>query len=196
MNQPAAIRLANEFVALEPLSEEHKTGLTAAASDPRIWINTPLNGGSFDAYWRISRDEQAAGTQLPFAVRRLSDAKLVGMTRLFDIAPEHMRLEIGWTWYTPETWGSAVNPAAKRLLLSHCLDDWGAHRVQFLTDNRNIHSQTALRKLGAVFEGVLRAHRIRPDGTRRDSHCFSILPEDWPKVREGLDARLAAFAGS
>ncbi|GGE27322.1 N-acetyltransferase [Agaricicola taiwanensis] len=196
MTGPAAIRLANAFVALEPLSEDHRAGLAAAAADPVIWKNTPLVGGSFDAYWQLSRAEQANGTQVPFAVRRLSDAKLVGMSRLFDIAPEHKRLEIGWTWYAPETWGTAVNPATKRLLLAHCIETWGARRVQFLTDNLNVHSQTALRKLGATFEGVLRAHRIRPDGSRRDSHSFSILPEDWPRVRDGLDARLQAFAAT
>lgn len=190
---PAARRLANALVALEPLTPDHKAGLAAAAADPVIWKNTPLMGGSFETYWDLTRAEQATGTQVIFAVRRRSDARLVGMSRLFDISAENKRLEIGYTWYAPQTWGTAVNPAAKRLLLEHCFDDWQARRVQFLTDNRNLHSQTALKKLGATHEGVLRAHRIRPDGSRRDSHVFSILPEEWPAVRQKLDERLAAY---
>lgn len=190
---PRAIRLANAFVSLEPLEDAHRDGLAASAADPVIWKNTPLMGGSFEAYWDLTRDEQASGAQIPFAVRRLSDARLVGMSRLFDISVENKRLEIGYTWYAPQTWGTAVNPAAKRLLLEHCFDDWQARRVQFLTDNRNLHSQTALKKLGATHEGILRAHRIRPDGSRRDSHVFSILPEEWPAVRQKLDERLAAY---
>jgi RimJ/RimL family protein N-acetyltransferase len=191
---PAAIRLANHVVALEPLLPEHRAGLAHAAAHPSIWRHTPLMGGSFDSYWEMACAEQAAGAHLPFAIRRLADARLVGMSRLFEIRPEHKSCEIGYTWYAPDTWGTAVNPAAKRLLLEHCFEHWGARRVQFMTDHLNERSQAAITKLGATREGVLRAHRIRPDGSRRDSVVFSILPEEWPEVRRRLDERLAIEA--
>jgi RimJ/RimL family protein N-acetyltransferase len=112
------------------------------------------------------------------------------MSRLFEIDAMHRRCEIGYTWYIPEVWGTSVNPEAKFLLLTHCFETWGAARVQFKTDHENLRSQAAIAKLGAVKEGVLRAHMIRPDGTQRDSVIYSITREEWPGVKAGLKARL------
>lgn len=183
--------LENAFVRLEPLQDDHRDDLARAASDPRIWRHTALTGGSFATYWDDARCEQATGAQLPFAVRVRKTGALVGMSRLFRIDPEHLTCEIGYTWYSPAVWGSAVNPAAKRLLLGHCFEAWSARRVQFLVDHLNERSQAAVERLGAKREGVLRAHRIRPDGSRRDSVVFSIIAAEWPEVRTALDARLA-----
>ena len=91
----------------------------------------------------------------------------------------------------PEFWGTVVNPEAKLLLLGHAFDGWGARRVQFKVHHANLRSQAAVEKLGAVREGVLRAHMIQPDGSRRDSVVFSIIREEWPAVKAGLEARLA-----
>ncbi len=189
---PAAIRLANAHVALEPLEEAHRAGLAAAAADPRIWTHMAFKGGDFDGYFDAARAGRATWGELPFAVR-LPSGRAVGMTRFFQIDPDHRTLEIGHTWYHPDVWAGAVNPSAKRLLLAHAFEGWGALRVQFLTDILNTRTQGAIARLGATREGVLRAHRIRPDGSSRDSVVFSILRDEWPAVRDGLDARIGGF---
>ena len=135
----------------------------------------------------------AAGEQVPFAVRLLSDGRLIGMSRLFEIDAAHRRLELGYTWYIPEFWGTAVNPDAKLLLLTHVFEGWGARRVQFKIHHGNLRSQAAVEKLGAVREGVLRAHMIQPDGSRRDSVVLSIIADEWPTVKARLQERLSSL---
>jgi N-acetyltransferase len=181
--------LSGAIVRLEPLTAEHASEIEAASNDPRIWTHT--------AFARTAKDYVSAaliamemGEQIPFVVRRLSDAKVVGMSRLFEIDAHHLRCEIGYTWYIPEEWGTKVNPESKLLLMTHCFEAWSARRVQFKTDHENLRSQAAIAKLGAHKEGVLRAHMIRPDGTQRHSVIYSVTREDWPKVKAGLEARV------
>ena len=181
--------LAGRHVQLELLEQAHIAGLTDAAADPAIWRHTAF-GPSQDAYFSAAFDAQASGEQIPFAVRRVKDGKLLGMTRLFEIDEAHKRCEIGYTWYIPEEWGTGTNPEAKLLLLSHCFENWGARRVQFKTDHENLRSQAAIAKLGAVKEGVLRAHMIRPDGSQRDSMIYSITREELQDVKARLEARV------
>jgi len=133
------------------------------------------------------------GTAYVFTVIDRATNRIVGSTRYMDIQAEHRGVEIGWTWYAPEVWGTAVNPECKLLLLTHAFEEWGAVRVMLKTDHRNARSQAAIRKLGAVYEGTLRQHRVRPDGTLRDTVVFSILDREWPAVRAGLYARLQAL---
>ena len=99
--------------------------------------------------------------------------------------------EIGWTWYSPSVWGTVLNPECKLLLLAHAFEDWGAVRVQLKTDNNNLRSQRAILKLGAKYEGRLRHHRFRADGTLRDTMMYSILREEWAGVKVSLLARIA-----
>jgi hypothetical protein len=118
---------------------------------------------------------QESRLEYPFTVVRLADGRVVGSTRYMDVQAASKGVEIGWTWYAPETWGTVVNPEAKFLLLRHAFEAWGAIRVQLKTDLKNLRSQAAIKKLGAKEEGVLRRHRFRRDGTIRDSVIFSII---------------------
>jgi RimJ/RimL family protein N-acetyltransferase len=186
--------LAGRFVRLEPLADSHIAELAEAAGDERIWGYSVR--GDIGDYLKAAQEGLANGRQLPFAVRLIAENRLVGMSRLFDMAPEHRRLELGYTWYVPEVWGSAVNPEAKRLLLGHAFEAWGARRVEFKIHHANLRSQAAVAKLGAVREGVLRSHMILPGGVRRDSVVFSILDGEWPAVRERLDVRLVALSAA
>jgi RimJ/RimL family protein N-acetyltransferase len=150
-----------------------------------------LPAGGLPAYLDIAYSLAKPDVHVPFVVVRRSDDAVVGMSRMFDIRPEHGGLEIGYTWYVPEAHGTKINPAAKRLLLGYAFD-LGFERVQLKTDVRNKQSQAAMTKLGATREGVLR-HQLRlPDGRWRDTVFFSILSAEWPAVRAGLDARLTA----
>jgi RimJ/RimL family protein N-acetyltransferase len=137
---------------------------------------------------------QKVGTECPFTVFTKADNVIVGSTRYMDVRPSQKGLEIGWTWYSSKVWGTAVNPECKFLLLRHAFEDWGAIRVQLKTDNNNVHSQRAISKLGAKFEGRLRNHRLRRDGSYGDSMMYSVTVEEWrDKVAEGLQARIDGF---
>ncbi len=119
------------------------------------------------------------------------DSVCIGQTCYLAIAPEHARVEIGGTWYAPAAQGSRVNPACKLLMLGHAFA-CGAERVELKTDALNARSRAAMLKMGAQFEGVHRHHMRRPDGTWRDTAWFSVLRAEWPGVKAGLEARLAA----
>jgi RimJ/RimL family protein N-acetyltransferase/protein-tyrosine-phosphatase len=185
--------LVGRFVRLEPLAEEHREGLRSAADDERIWehMTGVARGPEFDRYFDNALAEEAARKRVPFAVRLLATGVLVGGTAYLDPVPMHRRVEIGSTWYRPDVWATAVNPECKLLLLAHAFDTLGLNRVTFVTDVRNLRSQAAIAKLGAVREGVLRAHMITRDGRIRDSVIFGITAAEWPGVRERLVARLA-----
>jgi RimJ/RimL family protein N-acetyltransferase len=188
------VTLTGRFVRLEPLTEAHRAGLRAAADDPRIWefTLTDARGPGFEAWFDAALNQRADGTRFPFAVVRLADGRLVGSTSYLDPVPQHRRVEIGSTWYAPDAWGTAVNPECKLLLLAHAFDELQWNRVALVTDLLNRRSQAAIEKLGAVREGVLRAHMISQGGRLRDSVLYSIVRADWPAVRAGLAARTAA----
>ena len=183
--------LRNAWVTLEPLAADHFAGLQRAADDPRIWELTVRSGfGPVFTGWFA---DAPAGGRLAFAVRT-PNGELVGSTSLIDLNPAHRTAEVGNTWYAAAAQGTAVNPACKRLLLGHAFDGLGLNRVQFQVDARNARSQAAVVKLGAVREGVLRRHKVTHAGWVRDTVVFSVVADEWPAVRDRLDARLAGFA--
>jgi RimJ/RimL family protein N-acetyltransferase len=177
-------------VRLEPLTPAHREGLAAAANHPEIWAHmpTPAHGAAFGAWFESALAVAVAGREAVWAVR--VGGELVGSTRFLAIEAAHRRLEIGHTWYARSVWATQVNPACKFALLRHAFEGLDFNRVEFKTDNRNLRSQAAVAKLGAVKEGVFRAHMVRADGSLRDSVYFSVVRADWPSVRERLATRL------
>ena len=105
--------------------------------------------------------------------------------------PEHGSVEIGWTWLHPSAWGTGVNVEAKLLMLRQAFETWGVRRVELKTDAQNERSRGAMEAMGAVFEGIHRKHMLVRAGENRDSAWYSIVDDDWPRVRVGLAARLA-----
>ena len=184
--------LTGRWVRLEPLAEAHREPLRAAADDERIWRHTITiaRGPGFDEWFDDALVQHAAGSRTPFAVRRLADGELIGSTSYLDVVLKHKRVEIGSTWYRPQVWATAVNPECKLLLLAHAFDVLGVNRVALVTDRTNERSRAAIAKLGAVQEGVLRAHMVVQGGRVRDSVVFSITAGEWPAVRDRLTARL------
>ena len=185
--------LTGRWVQLETLGAEHREPLRAAADDERIWAHTltVARGLEFDRWFEDALASRSAGRQVPFAVRRRDDQAVLGSTSYLDPVPRHRRVEIGSTWYVPAVWGTRVNPECKLLLLAHAFDVLGMNRVSLCTDVRNTRSQAAIEKLGAVKEGVLRAHMITQGDRIRDSVLYSIVRADWPEVKARLSARLA-----
>lgn len=187
--------LTGRHVRLEPLAPalESEVG-RALASDPDAWSIMVNNGGlgGFEGWWADSLGGAARGDRIPYAVRRLQGGEVVGTTGFYSLRHEHRGVEIGSTFYRPDARSGAVNPECKLLLMTHAFEA-GALRVEFVTDALNARSRAALRKLGAVEEGLLRRHKITWTGRVRDTVMFAVTDEDWPRVRAGLQARLSAF---
>lgn len=187
------ITLEGRHVRLEPLRPHHLDGLAAAGADPTIFTWTVSRPKSRDDFANTITRAMAAeerGEEYAFAVVLRESGRIVGSTRYMEVRPAHRGAEIGSTWYARDVWQSQVNPECKLLLLQHAFEDWGALRVQLKTDHMNERSQAAIRKLGAVYEGTLRNHLIRADGTVRHTVYFSITPEEWPAVKAGLLKRI------
>lgn len=187
----SAIPLENAHVRLEPLAPRHKPGLVEAAAAPEIWRYMPARAvilGYADWFdWLLA--EQETGRWLPFAVLS-TDGCIVGQSCYINPREADSGVEIGGTWYAPSAQATAINPAAKYLLLSHAFA-CGAERVELKTDSENARSRAAILKLGAVFEGVHRHHMRRVDGSWRDTAWYSILKAEWPDVKAKLEVRLS-----
>jgi len=188
------VLIQGRYVDLIPLTPEQLPALAEAGRFPEIW--TYILSGSADTPERMRElvglllERQSAGTDLAFTVVRKSDGAPVGMTRFLNIEPAHDTVEIGGSWLTPSLWRTPMNTDAKRRMLAYAFEVGGVHRVQLRTDLRNQRSQRAIERLGAVREGILREHLVTRDGWHRSSVCYSILFEEWPKVRARLDAEL------
>jgi RimJ/RimL family protein N-acetyltransferase len=141
-------------------------------------------------------DRSVRGTDVPFAVVHLESGRIAGATRYMEIRPADRGLEIGGTWYGIEFQRTAVNTECKYLLLQHAFEELKCIRVQFKTDSRNVRSQRAIERIGAVREGMLRNHMILPDGTFRHSVYYSILDSEWPAVKALLQGKLDRSPGS
>ena len=188
------VTLSGNVVRLEPLSLAHATGLLDTGQELATWDYMPVNPcRSIDTMrqW-ISETlaEQAGGTCIPFTIVELMGGRVVGSTRYQNIMRKDRGLEIGWTWLAPEARRSAVNTECKYLLLRHAFEVLAAIRVQLKTDSRNLRSQRAIERLGAIKEGTLRNHMIMPDGYFRHSVFYSILDSEWPLVKASLEAKM------
>ncbi|MGI0090311.1 MAG: GNAT family N-acetyltransferase [Nitrososphaerales archaeon] len=181
-------------VRLEPLDYDHVDALLQAGEGfDWAWMSMDLSSRESMLKWiDAALKAQERNEEYPFVVKLLSERnRIIGSTRYLDVQCNQKGVEVGWTWYSPAVWGTPVNPESKFLLLKHAFEDWGAIRVQLKTDSNNLHSQRAILKLGAKFEGRLRNHRIRQDGTFRDSMIYSIIDSEWPKIRSGLLKRIS-----
>ncbi|MCX6499378.1 MAG: GNAT family protein [Arthrobacter sp.] len=188
------IALSGHGLCAVPLSPQHASALFDFV-DPQMWAGMaaarPLDAADLAALFRARLDDPSV---IPFAVTDQRTGALLGTTSLCDYVPSQQRIEIGGTFFGRQFWGSHVNAASKNMLLGYAFDVLGVHRVAFRCDATNRRSAAAIERLGAQFEGVLRAHRTAPDGGRSNTAVFSILAEEWPRVRDGLGARLAPFA--
>lgn len=186
--------LQGKHVRLEPMTEAHISGLAQIGVGQNFWdfmLYGDMNSGEDMRNWVLEILRRAqAGTDLPFAVIHLASGRVAGATRYLNIMPKDRGLEIGGTWYGPEFQRTVVNTECKYLLLTHAFETLGAIRVQLKTDLRNVRSQKAIERIGAVKEGVLRNHMILPDGRIRHSVYYSILDSEWPDVKSRLDGML------
>jgi N-acetyltransferase len=189
------VTLAGRFAELVPLERAHAAELWKPASHPDVTRYLRIGPMRSIADVELVIDDllagQRSGTDLPFTTRLRSDHRAIGMTRFLRIDRPNDGVEIGGTWLDPAFWRTPINTEAKLLMLRHAFEVEGVHRVQLQTDSRNTRSQTAIARLGATREGVLREDVVLGDGYRRSSVFFSILAPEWPAVRSRLEAALA-----
>jgi N-acetyltransferase len=190
---PAELRpdgpLEGRIVRAEPIQELHREGLREAAErDPEIHRFTNMYTLGFDKWFDLAL---ASETEVPFVV--YVGGKPVGSSRFLNVEEFHRRVEIGWTWLERAQWGTGANIETKYLLLSNAFDGWGAMRVEFKTDARNLRVRGALLGIGATFEGIFRKHMKLPDSIR-DSAWYAIVDDDWPRVKAMLEAKIERHA--
>lgn len=193
------VPLENRWIQLEPLTAGHTAELDAAADDPDEvfrWVYGWRPGpDGLRASVETALAQNEAGTYVTWAIRRRLDGTLVGATSYLDIDAANRRVEVGATWIGRAWWRTEVNTATKLLVLGHGFDTLGLERIALKTDHLNLRSQRAIERLGGRYEGALRHHILRPDGTWRDTVYYSILSAEWPEVRDRLAAALTREAG-
>jgi RimJ/RimL family protein N-acetyltransferase len=207
------ITLTGTHVRLEPLSRAHLPALVAAAasgpSDTYRFTTVPVTKAEAERYVDEALQLQAQGRALPFATIDAKSGRVVGSTRYLNVefwawppgnplqrgedVPDVV--EIGATWLAPDVQRTSINTEAKVLMLTHAFEVWRVHRVSLMTDARNMRSRNAILRLGARFDGVIRAARVAVDGVIRDTAAFSIVEAEWPAVKAGLRAKLSTRSG-
>ncbi|WP_141580871.1 GNAT family N-acetyltransferase [Actinomadura sp. WMMA1423] len=186
--------LTGRYVRLEPLSAEHVKGLFEASKDPELWTwmneRQPATAADMRTLVDTALTACARGLSLPWVQIDAVTGEIAGMTSYYEISPSHRGVCIGHTWLGTRWHRTGLNTEAKLLLMSRAFDDLGAIRVGWHTHVRNERSRAAIERLGASFEGVLRKHRIRADGSIRDTAAYAMTDDEWPAAKRALRARL------
>ena len=188
------VTLHGRLVRLEPLTRDHLDGLVEATEDGSMWdrwyTSIPAPDGMADAIeQRLTWQEE--GFMLPFTTVRQSDGAVLGMTTFYDPQWAVPRVSIGHTWNRASTHGTGTNAESKLLLMTHAFEELGCRCVRYETSWANQQSRTAIERLGARQDGVLRGDRLERNGVLRDTVVYSVLEHEWPSVRTGLEARVA-----
>ncbi|MCB5175662.1 MULTISPECIES: GNAT family N-acetyltransferase [Microvirga] len=191
------VTLSTDRLVLRPLSLDDVPALAAAASDGALWekkTTTVPTPDGFGDYVRKALELQAAGSALPFATVVRDGDRVIGSTRYMNIDAANHRVEIGTTWIARSWQRTFVNTHAKFLMLRHAFETLGCNAVELRTHRLNDQSRAAIERLGAKLDGILRRHMIMPDGHVRDTVVYSIIREEWPGVKAGLEARMTTQA--
>jgi len=185
--------LEGRIVRLEPLELAHVPALAEVALDAAIWrwtIARPQTEADLRDWATAAIRGREAGTEYPFATIERASGRPIGSTRFMNVALEHRRVEIGWTWLAPPWQRTGANREAKLLLLGHAFETLGCRRVEFKTDSNNEASRAALLGIGATFEGIFRKHIVMPNDGVRHSAWYSVIDDEWPAVRARLEEGL------
>lgn len=193
-----AFQLKGRLVTLDPLAKKHFEELWRTASlDPDVWRWMPMRAGdsrSEFASWFEWSFGTPAQPRIPFVTRVAGN--IAGSTSYSTLRLEQRAVEIGNTWLAPQYWGTGANVEAKYLMLRHAFESEGCVRVEFKTEALNERSRAALSALPAQFEGIHRKHMYVRESVWRDSAWYSVIDDDWPAVRAGLEQKLACLLSS
>jgi RimJ/RimL family protein N-acetyltransferase len=187
--------LQGQRILLRPLQYSDAAALLQAAADGELWnltVTVVPSASTVDSYLKKALDGRDARTVMPFVIVLKDNGEVIGSTRFWKIDPLNRKLEIGSSWIAASWQKSFVNTEAKYLMLRHAFEVLDCVRVQFTTDETNQKSRNAILRLGAQQEGIVRHERIMPDGRKRNSVRFSIIDDEWPRVRLHLEQKLGA----
>lgn len=190
------IELEGRIVKLIPLNKFHKDGLLHAASDGKLWelwFTSVPSKENIDQYINNALNEKENNRGFPFVVTDKNTGEIIGSTRFCNATPEHRRLEIGYTWYSKKSQGTGVNTECKYLLLKYVFEELNCIAVEFRTNWFNLRSRTAISRLGAKQDGVLRNHLLNSDGSYRDTVVFSITEKEWTGVKKSLKYEMRKY---
>jgi RimJ/RimL family protein N-acetyltransferase len=185
--------LTGHVAILRPLLAGHAAALLDAARDGELWklkVSVIPGPETVVSYIAAALAGREAGTVMPFVIVRRRDDRIVGSARFWKIDLVNRKLEIGHSWLSASMQRTGLNTEAKYLLLAYAFDVMRCVRVQFTTDELNEKSRTAILRIGAKQEGIVRHERIMPDGRKRNSVRFSIIDSEWAGVRDGLEAKM------
>jgi N-acetyltransferase len=189
------VTLEGRLVRLEPMRPHHLDDLAEVAFEPALWrwtIARPTDRSGLEAWMTTAMANRDGGAELPFVTVDQETGRAIGSSRYMTIVPEHLRLEIGWSWVGSEWHRSGVNREAKLLMLGHAFEVLGCNRVEFKTDSLNEPARGALLGIGATFEGIFRNHMVMPEGRLRHSAYYSVVSDEWPDVKSRLAASVDA----
>lgn len=191
------VELESTNFKLIPLRKEHSSAIVASASDGELWnlwFTSVPSESSVDKYLNDALEQQKNSLSLPFVVVDKASNKIIGSTRFCNIDSVNQRVEIGYTWYSKSYQRTSCNTECKLLFLSHAFESKKAIAVQFCTNWHNQASRTAIGRLGAKQDGVLRNHQKLPSGGYRDTVVFSIINTEWLSVKANLDHKLMKYS--
>ena len=187
------VTLSGDPASIEPLGREHEDALARAAADGelwRLWYTSIAPPEKMAEYIATALDMRERLGAMPFVVREKPSGDIVGCTRYFNVDETNRRLEIGYTWYSKRVQRGPINTECKLLLLTHAFEKLQCIAVEFRTHWFNHASRTAIARLGAKQDGVLRNHQLSADGSKRDTVVFSIIDGEWPAVKQHLRYQL------
>lgn len=190
------VELESKNIKLIPLIKEHSKALVEAASDGelwKLWFTSVPNSENIDSYIANALEQQSKGLALPFVVIEKSSGRIIGSTRFCNADPKNQRVEIGYTWYSKSFQRTSCNTECKLLLLTHAFETLNSIAVEFRTNWHNHTSRTAIARLGAKQDGVLRNHQKMPNGGYRDTAVFSITNTEWLSVKKSLGFKLSTY---
>ncbi|MCI4679009.1 GNAT family N-acetyltransferase [Rhodoblastus acidophilus] len=188
------VTLAGRAMRLEPLAPAHHTELIAAVQDGELWrhwYTTAPEPQNMTAEIERRLGLLAEGSMLPFTIFGGAQGHAVGMTSFMAIDRKHFRVEIGSTWIARSVQRTALNTEAKLVLLTHAFETLGCVAVELRTHALNFQSRSAIERLGAKLDGILRNHQRARNGTLRDTCVYSIIQSEWPTIRAHLEWQLA-----
>ena len=196
---PQPTTLEGKTVRLEPLTLEHGAAMLAIGAEESIWhfltVPPPSNLEQAEQWIKGRLADQAAGLRLPFAVICLADGKFAGSTGYASINRQHCTLDIA-SWYGLDYQRTGVNTECKYLLLKHAFEALSARRVGLTVDVKNLKSRQAVERIGAIQEGLLRNHRIRRDGTQRDTVVYGFNSQNWPRSKANLEGLMNRYGSA
>ena len=190
------IELEGNIVKLIPMHMSHKDALIKAASDGRLWelwFTSVPSEKTIEDYILNAIRQRESGQGFPFVVINIKTNQIIGSTRYCNASSENRRLEIGYTWYASKNQQTGVNTECKYLLLEYAFEALNCIAVEFKTNWYNIKSKEAITRLGAKLDGVLRNHRISPDGSLRDTVIYSIINQEWASVKKSLKYKMSKY---